>query len=55
MKEYMKINIAPPYKILSWTERALPNGSLIGEIRKSMWYYKTFRKPLQIMNNLFKN
>lgn len=36
MKEYIKINIASPHKILSWTERSLPNGNLIGEIRKSV-------------------
>lgn len=35
MKNYIKINIAPPKKILQWTERALPNGKLIGEITKS--------------------
>lgn len=34
MKEYIKINIASPQKILNWTERPLPNGELIGEITK---------------------
>jgi DNA-directed RNA polymerase subunit beta' len=34
MKNYIKINIASPQKILQWTERALPNGELIGEIKK---------------------
>ena len=36
MKEYVKINIASPQKILKWTERCLPNGKLIGEVTKSM-------------------
>lgn len=36
MKEYIKINIASPQKILKWTERLLPNGKLIGEIQKSL-------------------
>ena len=35
MKDYIKINIASPKKILEWTERALPSGKLIGEITKS--------------------
>lgn len=34
MKNYIKINIASPQKILQWTERALPNGELIGEVKK---------------------
>lgn len=34
MKECVKINIASPKKILGWTERSLPNGELIGEIKK---------------------
>jgi hypothetical protein len=36
MKNYIKINIAPPKKVIEWTERALPNGKLIGEITKSL-------------------
>ncbi len=35
MKEYIKINIASPQKVLEWTERALPDGKLLGEITKS--------------------
>lgn len=35
MKEYIKINIASPQKVLQWTERALPNGELIGEVKKA--------------------
>jgi DNA-directed RNA polymerase subunit beta' len=34
MKEFIKINLASPQKILSWTERSLPNGELVGEITK---------------------
>jgi len=36
MKEYIKINLASPQKILKWTERCFPNGKLIGEVTKSM-------------------
>lgn len=36
MKDFIKINIASPTKILEWTERALPNGELIGEITKPL-------------------
>lgn len=36
MKEYIKINLASPKKILEWTERPLPNGELVGEIKKAM-------------------
>lgn len=35
MKEYIKITIASPKKVLEWTERALPDGKLLGEITKS--------------------
>lgn len=35
MKEYIKINIASPMKILKWTERLLPDGKVIGEVKKS--------------------
>lgn len=38
MKRFIlaKIKIASPQKILSWTERSLKNGSLIGEVKKSV-------------------
>jgi hypothetical protein len=32
MKDYIKINVASPKKILSWVERVLPNGKLVGEV-----------------------
>lgn len=35
IKEHITIKIASPQKILSWTERMLPNGKLIGEITSS--------------------
>nr|YP_009145380.1 RNA polymerase beta' subunit [Cryptoglena skujai]AKL39005.1 RNA polymerase beta' subunit [Cryptoglena skujai] len=35
IKEYFQTKIASPEKILTWTERLLPNGKLIGEITKS--------------------
>ena len=36
MRNFIKIKIASPKKILSWTERPLPNGELIGEVKKPM-------------------
>ena len=37
IKEYIKINLASPQKILSWSERLLPTkGNLIGEVKKAM-------------------
>lgn len=33
-KEFIKISIASPQKILNWVERPLPNGELVGEIKK---------------------
>lgn len=33
-KSLIKINIASPKQILNWSERALPNGQLLGEITK---------------------
>lgn len=34
IKEFLKINLASPEKILKWTERLLPNGKLVGKITK---------------------
>nr|YP_009389109.1 RNA polymerase beta' subunit [Euglena archaeoplastidiata]AKR17882.1 RNA polymerase beta' subunit [Euglena archaeoplastidiata] len=34
IKKYIQINLASPQKILTWTERLLPNNKLIGEITK---------------------
>lgn len=36
IREYVRIKIASPQRILSWTERMLPNGKFLGEISKSM-------------------
>lgn len=36
MKQYIKINLASPKNIIKWTERSLPNGKLIGEVKKSI-------------------
>lgn len=36
VKDYIKINMASPQKILSWTERPLPNGKLIGKVGYSL-------------------
>jgi len=36
MKEYIKINLASPKKILEWTERSLPSGELVGELKKAL-------------------
>lgn len=36
IKQYIKINLASPKKILKWTERRLPNGETIGKIINTM-------------------
>ena len=36
IKEFLKINLASPEKILKWTERLLPTGKLVGKITKIM-------------------
>lgn len=38
-KNFISIKLASPQKILSWTERPLPNGELIGEIKNPESYY----------------
>lgn len=32
MKDYVRIKIASPQQVLSWTERSLPDGRLIGRL-----------------------
>ena len=32
--DYLRINIASPKRIKSWSQRILPNGEIIGEISK---------------------
>lgn len=34
MENYIRINIASPQQVLTWGERCLPNGKLIGRIKK---------------------
>ena len=34
IKKFFKIDIASPKCILTWTERNLPNGKIIGKIEK---------------------
>lgn len=41
IKNYIQINLASPQKILTWTERLLPNNKLIGEITKAISYKNT--------------
>ena len=36
MKEYVKINIASPQRILEWTERILPDRKKVGRITKAV-------------------
>lgn len=36
IREYFQTKLTSPEKILSWTERLLPNGNLVGEITKSV-------------------
>nr|YP_007317179.1 beta' subunit of RNA polymerase [Monomorphina aenigmatica]AFZ88781.1 beta' subunit of RNA polymerase [Monomorphina aenigmatica] len=51
MKQYIKINLASPKNIIKWTERSLPNGKLIGEVKKSDTLNHDTFKP--IMEGLF--
>lgn len=36
LKEHLRIKLASPKDILTWSERLLPNGKLVGEIKKNM-------------------
>nr|YP_009032768.1 RNA polymerase beta' subunit [Euglenaformis proxima]AGL12034.1 RNA polymerase beta' subunit [Euglenaformis proxima] len=54
-KDYIQLTIASPRKIIKWTERLLPTGYYIGEVKEPMGFkeilkFKTF-KP--ILNGLF--
>jgi hypothetical protein len=40
MKNYIKTNLTSPRIILKWTERALPSGKLVGEVKKSLRFNK---------------
>nr|QYB18851.1 RNA polymerase beta' subunit [Climaconeis sp.] len=49
--DYIKIKLASSFRILEWASRELPNGQLIGEVRKSETInYRTFKPE---MNGLF--
>lgn len=52
-KNYIKINIASPKKILKWTERSLPNRELIGKITKPIRL--KINKKLSYSNNKYIN
>lgn len=43
MKDYVRINVASPKQILSWTERSFFKGELIGRLKNSV---KTINKNL---------
>lgn len=36
IENYLKLDIVSPKLILEWTERSLPNGEIIGKIKKSL-------------------
>nr|YP_009144883.1 RNA polymerase beta' subunit [Euglenaria anabaena]AKJ83330.1 RNA polymerase beta' subunit [Euglenaria anabaena] len=46
IREYVTIKIASPKKILSWTERMLPNGKFVGKITKSETVDNETFKPI---------
>lgn len=49
--DYIKINLASPERIQEWGERFLPNGQIVGEVRKpDTLNYRTFKPE---MNGLF--
>lgn len=49
--DYIKINLASPERIREWGERFLPNGQIVGEVRKpDTLNYRTFKPE---MNGLF--
>ena len=41
--DYIKINLASPTRIKDWGQRLLPNGQIIGEVKKPETInYRTF-------------
>jgi DNA-directed RNA polymerase subunit beta' len=45
--DYIRINLASPKRIREWSERILPNGEIIGEVRKSdTLNYRTFKPEI---------
>jgi len=49
--DYLKIKLASPTRIKHWSQRSLPNGQIIGEVKKAETInYRTFKPE---MNGLF--
>jgi DNA-directed RNA polymerase subunit beta' len=49
--DYIKIKLASPDRIKQWGQRTLPNGQIIGEVKKAETInYRTFKPE---MNGLF--
>ena len=49
--DYIKIKLASPNRIKEWGQRVLPNGQVIGEVKKAETInYRTFKPE---MNGLF--
>lgn len=49
--DYLKIKLASPTRIQQWGQRALPNGQIVGEVKKAETInYRTFKPE---MNGLF--
>ena len=45
--DYIKIKLASPFRILQWSNRKLPNGQFIGEVKKSETInYRTFKPEM---------
>lgn len=45
--DYIKINLASPQRIVGWSERVLPNGQIIGEVKKpETLNYRTFKPEM---------
>jgi DNA-directed RNA polymerase subunit beta' len=45
--DYIKIKLASPLRILQWSNRKLPNGQFVGEVRKSETInYRTFKPEM---------
>lgn len=45
--DYIKIKLASPFRILQWSNRKLPNGQFVGEVRKSETInYRTFQPEM---------
>ena len=45
--DYIKIKLASPFRILQWSNRKLPNGQSVGEVRKSETInYRTFKPEM---------